>query len=97
MVGALSGIFNLLDVCGDGKKYSGLKEYLKTYFTKIGRSNWIKNTRGQSDVLIARRIVFKYNDLVSSGVIDGSTIGEELLFGNKLKDPTKVFDEKDDD
>ena len=34
MVGALSGIFNLLDVCGDGKKYSGLKEYLKTYFTK---------------------------------------------------------------
>ena len=99
MVGALAGIFNLLDVCGDGKKYSGLKEYLKTYFTKIGRSNWIKNTRGQSDVLIARRIVFKYNDLVSSGVIDGSTIGEELLFGNKLKDPTKVFEtlKKDDD
>ena len=42
----------------------------------------------------------RYNDLVSSGVIDGSTIGEELLFGNKLKDPTKVFESKspnDDD
>tara|TARA_X000001036_G_C20569798_1_gene762138 strand:+ start:161 stop:1150 length:990 start_codon:yes stop_codon:yes gene_type:complete len=90
MVGGLAGTFSLVEACGSGDKAKGLKTYLKDYFSNVSRSKWTENTRGQSDVLIARKIVNKYNDLCDQGIIEGATIGEDLLTNNKLKDPATL-------
>ena len=87
MIGALAATFNLIEACGSGAKAEGLKCYLDNYFSNVSRSKWTENTRGQSDVLIARKIVTKYNDLCDQGIIKGATIGEDLLINNKLKNP----------
>ena len=87
MIGALAATFNLIEACGSGAKAEGLKCYLDNYFSNVSRSKWTENTRGQSDVLIARKIVTKYNDLCDQGIIKGATIGEHLLINNKLKNP----------
>ena len=87
MIGALAATFNLIEACGSGAKAEGLKCYLDNYFSNVSRSKWTENTRGQSDVLIARKIVTKYNDLCEQGIIKGATIGEDLLINNKLKNP----------
>lgn len=84
MVGGLAAIFSLIDSLGNGKKAEGLSTYLKNNFSNVARSKWTENTRGSSDVLIARKIVFKYNDLVEQKVISGALIGEEMLSNNKL-------------
>jgi hypothetical protein len=84
MIGGLSGIFNLIDALGNGKKADGLNGYLKNNFANVSKSKWTENTRGNSDVLIARKIVKKYNDLVEQNLIDGSIIGEDMLSNNKL-------------
>ncbi len=90
MVGGLAGTFSLVEACGSGDKAKGLRTYLKDYFSNVSRSKWTENTRGQSDVLIARKIVNKYNDLCDQGIIEGATIGEDLLTNNKLKDPATL-------
>ena len=90
MVGGLAATFNLIDACGDGNKAKGLGTYLKFNFSAISRADWTKNTRGQSDVLIARKIVSDYNNDVSKGNIEGARIGDENLDNNGLKDPTKL-------
>ena len=90
MVGGLAGTFSLVEACGSGDKAKGLRTYLKDYFSNVSRSKWTENTRGQSDVLIARKIVNKYNDLCDQGIIEGATIGEDLLANNKLKDPATL-------
>ena len=90
MVGGLAGTFNLVEACGDGNKAKGLRTYLKDFFSNVSRSKWTENTRGQSDVLIARKIVNKYNDLCDQNIIEGTRIGEELLTNNKLKDPATL-------
>ena len=90
MVGGLAGTFSLVEACGSGDKAKGLKTYLKDYFSNVSRSKWTENTRGQSDVLIARKIVNKYNNLCDQGIIEGATIGEDLLTNNKLKDPATL-------
>lgn len=90
MVGGLAATFNLIDACGDGNKAKGLGTYLKFNFSAISRADWTKNTRGQSDVLIARKIVGDYNNDVSKGNIEGARIGDEILDNNGLKDPTKL-------
>ena len=90
MVGGLAATFNLIDACGDGNKAKGLGTYLKFNFSAISRADWTKNTRGQSDVLIARKIVSDYNNDVSKGNIEGARIGDEILDNNGLKDPTKL-------
>ena len=84
MIGGLSGIFNLIDALGNGKKADGLNGYLKNNFANVSKSKWTENTRGNSDVLIARKIVKKYNDLVEQNMIEGSVIGEDMLSNNKL-------------
>ena len=84
MVGGLAAIFSLIDALGNGKKAEGLNTYLKKNFANVARSKWTENTRGSSDVLIARKIVTKYNDLVEQKVINGALIGEEMLSNNKL-------------
>jgi hypothetical protein len=84
MIGGLAGIFNLIDALGNGKKADGLSGYLKNNFANVSKSKWTENTRGNSDVLIARKIVKKYNDLVEQNLIDGSIIGEDMLSNNKL-------------
>ena len=90
MVGGLAATFSLVEACGSGDKAKGLRTYLKDYFSNVSRSKWTENTRGQSDVLIARKIVNKYNDLCDQGIIEGATIGEDLLTNNKLKDPATL-------
>ena len=90
MVGGLAATFNLIDACGSGDKAKGLRTYLKFNFSAISRADWTKNTRGQSDVLIARKIVSDYNNDVSKGNIEGARIGDEILDNNGLKDPTKL-------
>ena len=90
MVGGLAATYNLIEACGSGDKAKGLRTYLKDYFSNVSRSKWTENTRGQSDVLIARKIVNKYNDLCDQGIIEGATIGEDLLTNNKLKDPATL-------
>ena len=90
MVGGLAATFNLIDACGSGDKAKGLRTYLKSNFSAISRADWTKNTRGQSDVLIARKIVSDYNNDVSKGNIEGARIGDEILDNNGLKDPTKL-------
>tara|TARA_A100001515_G_scaffold131830_1_gene119862 strand:+ start:253 stop:1242 length:990 start_codon:yes stop_codon:yes gene_type:complete len=87
MIGGLAATFNLIEACGSGTKAEGLQNYLDNYFSNVSRSKWTENTRGQSDVLIARKIVAKYNDLCDQGIIKGATIGEDLLANNKLKNP----------
>ena len=90
MIGGLAATFNLVEACGSGDKAKGLRTYLKSNFSAISRADWTKNTRGQSDVLIARKIVSDYNNDVSKGNIEGARIGDENLDNNGLKDPTKL-------
>ena len=90
MIGGLAATFSLIEACGSGDKAKGLKTYLQFYFSNVSRSKWTENTRGQSDVLIARKIVNKYNDLQEQNVIKGAAIGEDLLANNKLKDPATL-------
>lgn len=92
MIGGLAAIQTLLDAVGDGKKGEGLKWYLNNHFSAIARSVWTKNTRGQSDVLIARKIVDDYNNDVAKKKIECecAAIGEDLLKGVGLADPTKL-------
>ena len=90
MIGGLAATFSLVEACGSGDKAKGLRTYLKDYFSNVSRSKWTENTRGQSDVLIARKIINKYNDLCDQGIIEGATIGEDLLTNNKLKDPATL-------
>ena len=84
MIGGLAAIFSLIDSLGNGKKAEGLNIYLKSNFANVSRSKWTENTRGSSDVLIARKIVAKYNDLVDQNMISGIKIGEDMLSNNKL-------------
>ena len=90
MIGGLAAIFNLIDACGSGAKADGLRTYLKTNFSAISRADWTKSTRGQSDVLIARKVVSDYNNDVSKGNIEGAKIGDDILNNNGLKDPTTL-------
>ena len=90
MVGGLAATFNLIDAVGSGDRSKGLRTYLKSNFSAISRADWTKNTRGQSDVLIARKIVSDYNNDVSKGNIEGAKIGDDNLDNNGLKDPTKL-------
>ena len=90
MVGGLAATFSLIEACGSGDKAKGLKTYIKDYFSNVSRSKWTENTRGQSDVLIARKIVTKYNDLLDQGIISGANIGEDLLSNNRLKNPATL-------
>jgi len=92
MIGALAAIQTLLDAVGDGKKGSGLKWYLNNNFSSISKSIWTKNTRGASDVLIARKIIDDYNgDVAKSNIkCECAAIGEDLLKGVGLADPTKL-------
>ena len=90
MIGGLAATFNLVEACGSGDKAKGLRTYLKCNFSAISRADWTKNTRGQSDVLIARKIVSDYNNDVSKGNIEGAKIGDDILNNNGLKDPTTL-------
>jgi len=92
MIGALAAIQTLLDAVGDAKKGTGLKWYLTNNFSKISKSIWTKNTRGASDILIARKIVDDYNGDVAKNNIECecAAIGEDLLKGVGLADPTKL-------
>ena len=93
MIGALAAVYVLLDAVGNGQKGTGLKWYLANNFSAISKSVWTKNTRGASDILIARKIVDDYNRDVDKNNIKckaPAKIGEDLLKGVGLADPTKL-------
>lgn len=92
MIGGLAAIHVLLEAVGDAKKGAGLKWYLNNSFSMISKSTWTKDTRGASDILIARRIVDDYNRDVQKGSIECecASIGEDILKGIGLDDPTKI-------
>ena len=90
MIGGLAAIFSLINALGSGSKALGLQIYLDHHLKSVSRSVWTADTRGASDVLIARKIVLTYNDCVRHNFIDGSVIGEDVLSHNKLGDPSKL-------
>lgn len=90
MIGALAAVFNLINALGRGEKANGLRNYIRTFMGGIGLDKWTENSRGNSDVIIARRIVSKYNDAVKQGFIKGVAIGEDVMKNNKLADPSVV-------
>tara|TARA_Y100000389_G_C17377360_1_gene472382 strand:+ start:67 stop:1170 length:1104 start_codon:yes stop_codon:yes gene_type:complete len=87
----LTGIYHLTDFL-DSKKVEGINFYLKEFFPKQTCSHLTKGTPGRTqDILLVRRIVGKYNDLVDAGVITkGSKIGETVLSNAGFSDPSKI-------
>lgn len=87
----LTGIYHLTDFL-DSKKVEGINFYLKEYFHKQTCSHLTKGTPGRTqDILLVRRIVDKYNDLIDAGVITkGSKIGETVLTNAGFSDPSKI-------
>jgi hypothetical protein len=90
MIGAFAAVFNLINALGKGEKANGLRNYIRTSVGGIGLDKWTENSRGNSDVIIARKIINKYNDAVRQDFVKGSTIGEDVLKNNRLGDPTVV-------
>lgn len=87
----LAGIYHLTDYL-DSKKVKGINFYLKEFFHKQSPSHLTKGTPGRTqDILLVRRIVDKYNDLIDAGVITkGSKIGETVLTNAGFSDPSKI-------
>lgn len=81
MIGGLAAIFHLIKTeLGVGAKANGLLEYLNKFMCKTTPKEFMEGTAGNaSSILIARRIVNKYNDGVDFGVIDAPKIGEKVL------------------
>lgn len=90
MIGALAAVFNLINAVGKGEKANGLRNYIRTNMSTISRSDWTKDSRGNSDVIIARRIITKYNDAVKQGFVKGVAIGPDVLANNGLKDSDTI-------
>lgn len=89
-VGGIACIFKVLQALGKGKKSSAFKIYLDEYLEKLSPSLLSKNTAGpMSSVLIARRIISRYNDLLEMGVIDGNPVSERFLSSIGFGDPSK--------
>lgn len=80
MVFALTAINYLMDKHLGPKKSNGLKTYLRNHFDKTTANKWTANTAGNTDyIIIARRIIDKYNTLVENEFIDGAIIGQKTL------------------
>ena len=80
LVFALTAINFLMDKHLGARKAKGLKEFMRNYFHKTTANKWTANSAGNTDyIIIARRIVDKYNTLVESEVIDGAVIGSKTL------------------
>ena len=90
MIGALAAVFNLINAVGKGEKANGLRNYIRTNMSTISRSEWTKDSRGNSDIIIARRIIIKYNDAVKQGFVKGAAIGPDVLANNGLKDSDSI-------
>lgn len=90
MIGALAAVFNLINAVGKGEKANGLRNYIRTNMSTISRADWTKDSRGNSDVIIARRIITKYNDAVKQGFVKGVAIGPDVLANNGLKDSDTI-------
>lgn len=80
LIYGMAAIFYLMDQHCGTKKARGLRRYLDTIFHNTRSNKWIANTAGNSDhIIIARRIVDKYNMYVNDGMLEGSTIGESIM------------------
>jgi len=90
MIGALAAVFNLINAVGKGEKANGLRNYIRTNMSTISRSDWTKDSRGNSDIIIARRIITKYNNAVKQGFVKGAAIGPDVLANNGLKDSDSI-------
>ena len=106
LIGGISAIYFLLNGGGElgfGDKNYALEHYMNFYLKNAkptGKKSIMSDTAGVTqDVLIARRIVDKCNALIENDVInkkDGSplqvTIGEDIMKGAGLGDPSKLDD-----
>lgn len=91
LVYAMAAIFDLMENYLGNQKKEGLKRFLKEYFHKTTANKWTANTAGNTDyILIARRIIDKYNFTVEGDIIEGSSIGEKILNDANLSDPSKL-------
>jgi len=89
-VGGIACVFKILQCLGKGKKSSSLKSYLDIYIEKMSPSLLSKNTAGpNSSILIARRIINRYNDMVQVGAFDGNQVTEKFMTSVGFGDPSK--------
>lgn len=80
LIYGLAAIFYLMDQHCGPLKAKGLRNFLDTTFYKTRSNKWQANSSGDGDyIIIARRIVDKYNMYVNDGIIEGSTIGESIM------------------
>ena len=99
LIGGIAAIYYLIDTeLGAGDKTHGLIIYLNKFLQNATPKSLTDKTAGVSQsVLIARRIVDKFNSLVENGFIPKrnderlqQTIGEKTLSEAGLADPSKI-------
>lgn len=81
MIGGLAAIFHLIKTeLGVGAKSFGLSAYLHNFMCKSTPKEFMEGTAGNgSSILIARRIIDKYNVGIDFDVYDATKIGEKVL------------------
>jgi hypothetical protein len=107
LIGGIAAIYHLIDTeLGAGDKAYGMIVYLENYLKNSTPKSLTDKTAGVSQsVLIARRIVDKFNTLIDNVIIKKKngeplkqTIGEKTLSEAGLADPSKiVVNESEDD
>ena len=99
LIGGLAAIYYLIDTeLGSGDKAYGMIVYLENFLKNSTPKSLTDKTAGVSQsVLIARRIVDKFNALVENSIIKKrndeplqQTIGEKTLSEAGLADPSKI-------
>ena len=104
LIGGLAAIYYLIDTeLGSGDKAHGINLYLENFLQNSTPKSLTDKTAGVSQsVLIARRIVDKFNALVENSIILKrnkeplqQTIGEKTLSEAGLADPSKISEDDD--
>ena len=104
LIGGLAAIYYLIDAeLGSGDKAHGMVVYLENFLQNSTPKSLTDKTAGVSQsVLIARRIVDKFNALVENSIILKrnkeplqQTIGEKTLSEAGLADPSKMSEDDD--
>ena len=104
LIGGLAAIYYLIDAeLGSGDKAHGMVVYLENFLQNSTPKSLTDKTAGVSQsVLIARRIVDKFNALVENSIILKrnkeplqQTIGEKTLSEAGLADPSKISEDDD--
>lgn len=106
LIGGLAAIYYLIDTeLGSGDRAYGMTVYLENFLKNATPKSLTEKTAGVSQaVLIARRIVDKFNALVENGIIKKrnneslqQTIGEKTMSLAGLADPSKIVVNESED